>query len=152
MEALLHWGIILFASVMSGEEHGSSAMQHRLWSRRLRRILCPRKPGEASRKAGPELPRTVQGNTLALGNRTQAQLVAINSRPFYSSSKQHVLLMVFSGEDGVRANSSSHPFPCYQAAHCLAAALTFGEETPQEHPSFLLHPPSRPGLPYLHVM
>lgn len=65
---------ILFASVMSGEEQGSSAMQHRLQSKRLRGILCLQKPGQALRKAGPELSRTIQGNTLALGNRTQAQL------------------------------------------------------------------------------
>lgn len=46
----------LFA--LPGKERGSGAVQHSLQSRRLRGILCPWKPGQASRKAGAELPKS----------------------------------------------------------------------------------------------
>lgn len=146
MESLLHVGIILFASVTSGEEHSSGTMQHRLQSRRLRGILCPRKPGQASRKAGPEMSRTIQGNTRALGNRTQAQLVAMNSQPFYSlSGQQRVLLLVFQSEDGVRPESSFHPFLCYPSSTLSSCCIEFWRRNPPRASPTTPTPPLTPG-------
>lgn len=73
-------------------------VQCSLGSRRLRGILCPWKPGQASRKAGAELPKPPRA-TLELQETGHSSSLG---RPFYSSSEPPELLLPCWGENGAQ--------------------------------------------------
>lgn len=110
--------------------------QRSLRSSRLSRILCPWKPGQASRKAGAELPKPPRA-TLKL-QETGHGLCSCVSRPFYSSSE------LCWGEAGAET-ALPILFCDSSATHCAATALIFAGEAPQELSLIIMHSPCSEG-------